>query len=437
MQLRRALTLTAFALVAVGTVAAPALACGGGYGHFVRPDPVADARAQGQAGLDALMAQHRGLIDKVLAGGEAGLTAGERVEWVRASGVIDQVAKQRDAYATGLFWYDDLDEAKRVSTRSGKPILSLRMLGKLTDERSCANSRFFRTLLYPDVRVAKLLRDSFVLHWSSERAVPQVTIDFGDGRKLETTITGNSIHYVLDSAGRPIEALPGLYAPKVFRETLERTLGLHAALKARPDAQVKTLREYHRARAQQLGSKLEADMRRAGVTLASAKGGPSVAMPMVPPAARAVPIAVGKSAVEAPMLPTPTPKIIIAGAGQLTEGQWTRIAARWRQDARLDARSRAVVRNKSGSGASGRQAVARRIATIEQLLAEDTARNELDLHRKIHGWFGAGAKVVADFVKLNERVYSELFLTPKSDPWLGLVNPDLYAALDADGVVNP
>jgi hypothetical protein len=37
--------------------------------------------------------------------------------------------------------------------------------------------------------------------------------------------------------------------------------------------------------------------------------------------------------------------------------------------------------------------------------------------------------------QLNERVYAELFLTPSSDPWLGLVTPDVYTALDNGGVV--
>lgn len=33
-------------------------------------------------------------------------------------------------------------------------------------------------------------------------------------------------------------------------------------------------------------------------------------------------------------------------------------------------------------------------------------------------------------------VYAELFLTPKSDPWLGLKPSDAYSALDHDGVVT-
>ena len=61
-----------------------------------------------------------------------------------------------------------------------------------------------------------------MLHWQSVRPVPTVTIDFGDGRKLERTLTGNSIHYILDSQGRPIDALPGLYGPQAFLRADER-----------------------------------------------------------------------------------------------------------------------------------------------------------------------------------------------------------------------
>ena len=43
--------------------------------------------------------------------------------------------------------------------------------------------------------------------------------------------------------------------------------------------------------------------------------------------------------------------------------------------------------------------------------------------------------VTPDVQPLNERVYAELFLTPSSDPWLGLVPPDTYSALDRGGLV--
>jgi hypothetical protein len=125
----------------------------------------------------------------------------------------------------GLHWFTDIAAARTEATRRSRPILSLRLLGRLDEELSCANSRFFRKLLYPQPRINELLRDCFVLHWQSVRPVPKVTIDFGDGRTLVRTLTGNSVHVVLDSAGRPVDALPGLFSPAVFYELLVRAYG--------------------------------------------------------------------------------------------------------------------------------------------------------------------------------------------------------------------
>jgi len=36
--------------------------------------------------------------------------------------------------------------------------------------------------------------------------------------------------------------------------------------------------------------------------------------------------------------------------------------------------------------------------------------------------------------EFNERVYAELFLTPRSDPWLGLVPAEAYTALPENGL---
>jgi len=55
------------------------------------------------------------------------------------------------------------------------------------------------------------------------------------------------------------------------------------------------------------------------------------------------------------------------------------------------------------------------------------------MHTKLHGWFATG-RVRGDVENLNERVYAELFLTPRSDPWLGLYSPDVYTALDNGGI---
>jgi hypothetical protein len=143
---------------------------------------------------------------------------------------LDRLCAQKDAHTSMLFWFTDFAAALDEARRTNRPILSLRLLGRLDEELSCANSRFFRKLLYPSPQVQQLLREQFVLHWESVRPVPTVTIDFGDGRRIEKTLTGNSVHLVIDPHGRPVDALPGLFAPAVFHALLVRARGYaHAA----------------------------------------------------------------------------------------------------------------------------------------------------------------------------------------------------------------
>src|ERR1041385_1299529 len=141
------------------------------------------------------------------------------------SAELDRLCAQKDAHTSLLFWHTDMASAIAEARRTKKPILSLRLLGRLDEELSCANSRFFRKLLYPQPQINVLLRDHFVLHWQTVRPVPKVTIDFGDGRKVEKTLTGNSAHIVLDPEGRPADALPGLFSPSVFHTLLVRAHG--------------------------------------------------------------------------------------------------------------------------------------------------------------------------------------------------------------------
>src|SRR5437588_11779282 len=92
-------------------------------------------RAQGQPAVDRLVAEYR--RSKLDAAADARMRA-----------TIDEVCQQFDCVESGLYWYTDLDAARAEARRTGRPILSLRLLGKLNQEMSCANSRYFRTILY-------------------------------------------------------------------------------------------------------------------------------------------------------------------------------------------------------------------------------------------------------------------------------------------------
>jgi hypothetical protein len=129
-----------------------------------------------------------------------------------------------------LIWTTNLTAAIAEARRTNRPILSLHLLGRLDQELSCANSRFFRKLLYVDPTIHRILRDHFVLHWHSVRAVPIVTIDFGNGKKMTKTLTGNSAHLVLDREGRIVDALPGLFSREVFAQLLVRAHAIAVAV---------------------------------------------------------------------------------------------------------------------------------------------------------------------------------------------------------------
>jgi hypothetical protein len=388
---------------------------------------IAALRALGPPGLERLFKTYALEINEQVA--NPLLPASPK--WQRLSAALDAVGQQKDAYLSGLYWYTDLREAQAAARASGKPILSLRLLGKLSEEYSCANSRFFRTILYSNAEVSKTLRERFILHWESERPAPRVTIDFGDGRKLERTITGNSIHYVLDSRGRVVDALPGLYGPRAFLRSLSQ---IEAAAKA-PEQQANhvTATPYPMARLNAINVAWFSDIQKIG---GKAPQGFFVLQTQdgTPTAIQVAALAMTKRVTEANILRsiTATPEALSA----LTdESLWNKIAQLHTADAELDARSLGLIRRQTQGALSAtdeEKAFAALVNKLQQNIALDTVRNEYLLHTKLYGWFLE--KDNRELSKLNRRVYSELFLTPASDPWLGLFSPDVYTALEGGGL---
>ena len=402
---------------------------------------IAALRARGYEGLeeflDAFAVELRNREQEISLDALQPATA----EWQRISAALDQVCGQRDCYASRLFWYTDINQAKGAAKLSGKPILSLRLLGRLDEELSCANSRFFRLILYSNAEVSKLLRERFILHWQSVRPVPKVTIDFGDGRKLERTLTGNSIHYILDADGRPLDALPGLYGPQAFLRGLtraERVATECSSAKTNAEREL-ILRRYHRARLRALSMAWEADIASANVSSPPSKE------PMTPDAKEAGAlraevashVAITKSGAEIPTLR----RISFNPRGldpTVEDATWEKISLLYARDARVDANSRLLIRAKNpslygGPDETARASMDRALARFERAVAADTVRNEYVNHSKIHEWFASG-EAPPDVAALNERVYRELFLTPSSDQWLGLFPRDTYTGIENDGV---
>ena len=306
-------------------------------------------RAYGPEGLDAILAL-----------GAVGELADE---------AVDRVAGQKYGHITRLFWFDDLEAAKAEAKRTNKKILSLRLLGDLRDELSCANSRFFRTVLYVDPAVREKMTE-YVLHWSSERDAPVMTIDFGDGRVIKRTVTGNSIHYVLDEEGRVLNAIPGLWGPMAFIEQL--------------DDEVKPVANQALPR-----------IRNRRV-----------------PAKDAMFLAVGKSMIEAPM-------IGLEGLGLRSPPKPIEVSERTRQIMRRE--------NPHLNDVIFELMVER----FEETLGEDTRQNRILMDR-IQTEMARSPR--PEMHVLNRWVYAEVFKTPATDPWLGLHDDEVYTGLQDAGI---
>lgn len=413
-----------------------------------RPALIEHLRTDGGPGLDALIYEYRQVPKR---------DAAEHAAW-RA--LIDEVAQQRDAQYGGLFWYRDLAEAQAAAASSGKPILSLRLLGELTSEFSCANSRLFRTLLYADPELADWLEDNFVMHWSSERPVPKLEIDFGDGRKLARTITGNSAHFVLDARGRTIDVIPGLMSAASFQAALTDSLALQQEL-----AELRNDGRWRARLAQHHERRFEANATRLADSLTQIRGLPQdtpavrawLARSQNPagervPAIQAVPIAAAKAKVEAPILGKASRELGGRKAARTPTADWTApdelelwmLGSSVAGELALHPNSEAIIASEHpldllvAPERRDEAAVALR-QTLIRSIQTDTGKNVFELHARVHSELAARARDDRSlgFADVDEWIYAELFETPASDPWLGLVDPSVYTGLEAGGVLEP
>ena len=274
------------------------------------------------------------------------------------------------------------------------------------------------------------MREHAVLYWSSERPVPKVTIDYGDGRRLVGTVTGNSIHYMLDSHGRLVDAMPGLHAPQRFLAWLQRADAM--ARQWAPldeDAFTARSREEHARLAEQLLASLVGELMERGWSEDAARAAWAEIEPEEAPrsvavsAEEAARAALSKSAAESPLLSAigrpPLAPMESPAVDTLA------LTPRW--NVRLSNESRALVTAQAPAAARGDIDAA--LLRLEGRLAKDGLRNEAFLHRAIHQRLGQAAGLLWTWEEVNEWVYTDVFLTPASDPWLGLAPTELLGAL--------
>jgi len=368
--------------------------------------------------------------------------------WKRIAAALDKVGGQYDNYASGLYWYSDLEKAKAAARASRRPILSLRLLGRLDQDLSCANSRFFRTTLYPNAEINRLLKDRYILHWESVRPAPRVTVDFGDGHKLERTITGNSIHYVLNPDGQVTDALPGLYNASTFAaelradaDVMQEFGGPQAHLKAAQTrllnlwaSDLKSLglelpaaRPWREAELEQRTNELvwEQIARLHETETAFDTHVRELMVRKFPTAQAAAPLAISKSAVEVPLLRNlndskGAPSMKSARVAPFPSAQVAAPIAVAKRSVEVP-----LIRSFDDQP---------RIASLRATVSLDTVQNNYMRRTVILAFIaGPATQQRLSLRAINNWVYSQVFLTPAEDPWLGLDPPDVFSAIDNNG----
>lgn len=382
---------------------------------------IGELRSMGNFGLDALFVKYAAEIDRFTKTGEAD------DNWKRIANALDTVAMQKDAYTSHLYWYTDLDEAKKAAKIQNKPILTLRLLGNLNEEFSCANSRLFRAILYSNADISKYLRDNYILYWKSVRPAPRITIDFGDGRRIERTITGNSIHYILDSNGNIIDAIPGLYSPAMFLDYITRAKEQIKFIQSLPESkQQLALMKYRKTNFDQIIANRKKTVETVGVDLTETRSGTLAIL--------AAPMAVSKAIVvdEYSILRVFDDFAKFEPSVQFDD--WSKLAGVYVPRSSIDANSVSLIRRQNRNTGLTEDEFKALFAKLDNFVAIDATRNDFLFHTKLYEWLNG--RFVGDLETLNARVYDQIFQTPNTDKWLGLYSNDVYTALDGNGIVK-
>ncbi|CAN5344636.1 hypothetical protein BH10ACI2_BH10ACI2_08530 [soil metagenome] len=382
---------------------------------------ITELRAMGPVGLDALFVKYAAEIDRYDKTGET------TESWRRVANALDSVAMQKDAYTSHLYWYTDLNEAMRVAKARNKPILTLRLLGNLNEEFSCANSRLFRAILYSNTDVAKYLRDNYILHWKSVRPAPRITIDFGDGRKIERTITGNSIHYVLNSDGTVIDAIPGLYRPTAFLKYVRQANEANKIIQVlSPEQQTKALLKFRQANFKEIVDERNKAIQSTGVEMTDTKTGTLAIL--------AAPMAMAKAIVVDEYSILRVYDDFAKFEPSVKYEDWNKLAAAYSPMQKLDANSIAMVRRQNAKTGLSEAEFGALFTKLDSFIALDTTRNDFLFHTKLYEWLNRDRP--GNLETLNALVYDKIFQTPNTDKWLGLYSNDVYTALDGNGVIK-
>jgi len=350
--------------------------------------------------------------------------------------LFDKVCGQKDGFYSRLFWHTNFENAKAIAKKENKNIISLCMLGDFTEDLSCANSRFFRIFLYSDNEVSNLLRTNYVLHVQSVIDVPKITIEYPDGTKQIQTITGNSMHLMMNSEGEIIDALPGLYGPAFFQNWLN-TIGLRQMeSKTNPQWQ----KNYYSDYSKNLDTLKKITSAISFADTSIAKVSELLPRPISESYLSSMQ-SVRKSIIEIPILSKLQPSAYLNIAErneQVKEIELQMLAQLLKLGYEIeDVRNRSVFQPMIPliMQVKKKQTPEELTEAVEKVIKELTTeniRNEVLYHTRILEWL-KDESLRKDMNAFINKSYKELFLTPLDDKKMGMYNPELFYGLTDDG----
>lgn len=147
---------------------------------------------------------------------------------VSATALAFGAGKVKKTEVNGIGWHDSFAEASMEAKKTGKPILFLSMFGEIDEDMPCANARTLRATLFKDPEFKRLVTEDMVPAWEMVRAVPKITVDLGDGKKITRTVRGNAVMYVCNSEGKVVDAYPGVYTGEDFFPAIKQSIEMCA-----------------------------------------------------------------------------------------------------------------------------------------------------------------------------------------------------------------
>lgn len=388
--------------------------------ELLRDVEIKRLREEGPIAVDRLMSQRAELLTKL---GDSPERSGQiKSELAALDNAIDQVARAKYSHLSGLYWYTEEDAAFAAAKAEKKPVLTLRLLGNLDEEFSCANSRYFRQLLYTHEGIRKLLHDKFILHWKSVRPVPLITVDLQNGMQLRRTITGNSVHYVVLPDRKAVDVFPGLYAPDWFLKRV--SVAERVCQKAmESSAPQKVIAGHAKSQEDEIARCWEADVQKYQAFIAMRKSdNKRLAVGEIPEPMPDFWETIGEFHPDLSELGTTADQLVEAESKRMIKVQ-----AQAFPEGRTAANMRMAFAWAKGRDESTLLHFMRRCLRGD--LAIDTLQNEYGPRYAALRLLPAGHNVHS----LNEWIYRDAFGCSPDDPWAGLDEFVQYAALPKDG----